>query len=210
MSAEQMYLLCFLVGFLFSLLSVLAQGLHLHLPGKHLPFHHHHGGGVHHGVPHGPHAHGHHEDSSSALNAGTLMAFLTWFGGTGYLLTHYAGFWMYVVFGLAVAAGFVGALIVFWFTAKFLFRHERELDPADYEMIGVLGRINSGIRAGGTGEIIFSQEGARRTCGARSEDGQAIPRGTDVVVMRYEKGLAYVRPMDHFSVESSRHDQHAH
>jgi len=59
--------------------------------------------------------------------------------------------------------------------------------------VGVLGHVTSGIHEGGTGEIVYSQEGARHTCGARSEDGSAIERGTEVVVTRYEKGLAYVR-----------------
>jgi hypothetical protein len=42
--------------------------------------------------------------------------------------------------------------------------------------------------------LIYSQEGTRRVAGARSEDGAAIPRGTEVIVTRYEKGIAYVRP----------------
>jgi hypothetical protein len=29
--------------------------------------------------------------------------------------------------------------------------------------------------------------------GARSDDGAAIPKGVEVVVTRYEKGIAYVR-----------------
>jgi hypothetical protein len=57
----------------------------------------------------------------------------------------------------------------------------------------VLGRVSSTIRAGGTGEIIFSQEGTRQTCGARSENGEALAHGTEVVVTRYEHGIAYVR-----------------
>ena len=40
-------------------------------------------------------------------------------------------------------------------------------------MIGVLGRLSSPIRPGGTGEMIYSQEGTRRVAGARSEDGSA-------------------------------------
>jgi hypothetical protein len=70
------------------------------------------------------------------------------------------------------------------------------MDPADYEMVGVLGRICSPIREGGTGELIYSQDGARKVSGARSEDGVAIAKGTEVVVTRYEKGIAYVRPWD--------------
>jgi len=60
-------------------------------------------------------------------------------------------------------------------------------------MVGVLGRVCSPIREGGTGEIIYSQAGTRRTCGARSEDGGAINKGEEVMVSRYEKGIAYVR-----------------
>ena len=33
----------------------------------------------------------------------------------------------------------------------------------------------------------------RRTCGARGEDGKAVAKGSEVVVTRYEKGIAYVR-----------------
>jgi hypothetical protein len=49
------------------------------------------------------------------------------------------------------------------------------------------------IREGGTGEIVFSQEGVRRVSGARSDDGRPIAKGSEVVVQRYEKGIAYVR-----------------
>ena len=60
-------------------------------------------------------------------------------------------------------------------------------------MISVLGTVSSSIREGGTGEILYSQVGTRRVCGARSEDGTAIAKGTEVVVTRYEKGIAYVQ-----------------
>ena len=56
-----------------------------------------------------------------------------------------------------------------------------------------LGKISSSIREGGTGEITYLQEGTRRACGARSEDGTAIAKGEEIVVTRYEKGIAYVR-----------------
>jgi hypothetical protein len=82
---------------------------------------------------------------------------------------------------------------VFWFLAKVLMAHESELDPADYRVEGVLGRLTLPIRAGGTGELVYSQAGTRRAAGARSEDGQAIPKGAEVIVTRYEKGIAYVR-----------------
>jgi hypothetical protein len=72
-------------------------------------------------------------------------------------------------------------------------RREASLNPADYDMVGVLGHLSLPIRAGGTGELVYSQEGTRRVTGARSEDGAAIPKGAEVMVTRYEKGIAYVR-----------------
>jgi len=179
------YLVCFVVGVTLSVLSFL--GGSLHLPHVHLH------------LPHGAHvAGGAHAASGTGsempfLNFGTITAFLAWFGGTGYLLTRYSSLVVAGVLTLAIVAGLVGAMIVFWFVAKLLLKHDRDLDPADYERVGVLGRISSPIRAGGTGEIIFSQEGTRQTCGARSENGEALPRGTEVIITRYEKGIAYVR-----------------
>jgi hypothetical protein len=89
--------------------------------------------------------------------------------------------------------GLAGAGIVFLFVAKVLISTEENLDPADYEMVGVLARVSSPIRAGGTGELIFTQGGTRHTCGARSEDGSPIQKGAEVVVTRFEKGIAYVQ-----------------
>ena len=70
------------------------------------------------------------------------------------------------------------------------------MDPSDYEMVGVLGQLTSAIREKGTGEMSFSQAGSRRSAPARSEDGAAIEKGVDVIVTRYDKGIAYVRRWD--------------
>jgi membrane protein implicated in regulation of membrane protease activity len=190
MTWANVYLVCFLFGFLLSMVAFFSGTAHLHVPHVHLPHVH---------VPHGPAAHGGgtaHGAEISPINFGTIAAFLAWFGGTGYLLTHYYAVWFLLALGLAAGSGTIGAAIVFWFLAKVLIASEQSLDPADYEMTGVLGRITNPIRAGGTGEIVFSQAGTRRTSGARSEDGSAIAKGTEVMVTRYEKGIAYVRVWD--------------
>ncbi len=75
-------------------------------------------------------------------------------------------------------------------------------------MTGVLAKVSDSIRdSNSTGEIIFSQTGARRAAAARSEDGSAIQRDTEVIVMRYERGIAYVRPFDEFDSSIERHGQ---
>jgi membrane protein implicated in regulation of membrane protease activity len=197
MTVADLYLICFVVGFLLSVVSFVFGNLHLHLPHLHLHFGHGHFHVPH--APTAPHSAGGHAVYSGdlpVLNFGTITAFLAWFGGIGYLLTVYSSWLATVSLLVAIFGGMIGAAIVFFMISKFLMKHDRPLDPADYEMVGVLGRVCSSIREGGTGELIYSQEGSRRTCGARSETRAAIPKGTEVVVTRYDKGIAYVRPWE--------------
>jgi membrane protein implicated in regulation of membrane protease activity len=189
MAWADFYLVCFVVGLAFSLLSLIAGGsrLHLHLPhfhihSAHLPVH---GGSL--------RADGGHGSHMSPFNFVTVTAFLAWFGGAGYLLTRYSGLWFAIAMGLAMLCGLAGAAIIFMFLTRVLISHEEVMDPADYDMVGVLGSVSSPIRAGGTGELIYSQAGTRRSCGVRAEDGAAIEKGTEVVVIRYQRGIAYVR-----------------
>jgi membrane protein implicated in regulation of membrane protease activity len=100
--------------------------------------------------------------------------------------------WHLIALGLAFLFGLTGAAVVFWFFGR-LVRAEHVMDPADYQMIGVLGRVTSVIREGGTGEIVYVQGGTRHAAGARSEDGSGLAKEEEVVVTRYEKGIAYVR-----------------
>lgn len=218
MTWANFYLVCFAVGFAFSLISFLGGGarwrFHLpHLPrgAGHIPIGGHAPVGAHvpvagHGVAHVPGA-GHAgqgitkgpvragtELSISPFNFATFTAFLAWFGGTGYLLTRYSSIWFVMGLGVAITSGLAGGGLVYLFLSKVLTSGEENMDPADYEMVGVLGRTSLPIREdGGTGEIIYSQAGTRRTCGARSEDGSAIAKGVEVVVTRYDNGIAYVR-----------------
>jgi len=192
MSWSEFYLICFLVGFGLSALALVAGSAHLHLP--HLHVHH----GIH--VPHG----GSHASNLPWFNFGTMAAFLAWFGGTGYLLERYSHVGFVVALGVATLSGLAAASVVFWFLARVLMAREAALDPADYEMVGVLGRISIPIRTGGTGELIYSQEGTRRVCGARSEENVAIPKGSEVLVTRYERGIAYVRPWQDPAAELER------
>lgn len=189
MTWSNVYLLCFLVGFGLSVISLLAGSVHLHLPHLHL-----------HTDFHGPHAHagggGHGGESIPWFNFSTMAAFLAWFGGTGYLLRHYYGVWYVATLIVATLAGIGGASLVFLFLAKVLMRRETQLEAIDYDMTGVLGKLSIGIRPGGTGELIYSQAGTRRVTGARSEDGAPISKGVEVMVTRYEKGIAYVRPWE--------------
>ncbi len=218
MTWADFYLICFAVGFLLSAVSFIAGGLHWHLHMPHFPDFGGHGDfGGHVDVGHAPAGHGagapdsatggdHAGEQSpvSPFNFVTLTAFLAWFGGTGFLITRFSSIWYALGLLIAMGAGLVGAAIVFLFLTRVLISHEENMDAADYEMVGVLGRISMPIRQGGTGEIIYSQAGTRRTCGARSENGSAIEKGAEIVVTRYDKGIAYVRLWEEMNNEEQK------
>jgi membrane protein implicated in regulation of membrane protease activity len=208
MTWADFYLTCFAVGFLLSAISFIAGGMRWQL---HLPHFPHAGGPALNGhavghvhapaanthAAHGTHAG--HDAPVSPFNFITLTAFLAWFGGTGYLITRFSSVWFALGLLIALGAGLFGAAIVFLFLTRVLISHEENMDAADYEMVGVLGRISMPIRENGTGEIIYSQAGTRRTCGARSEGGSAVGKGAEVIVTRYDKGIAYVRLWEEMS-----------
>jgi hypothetical protein len=187
MTWEGFYLICFLVGLIFSLISLLGGmghfGGQLHIP--HAPHFH---------VPHALHGAGIRTAVSGATvpwwNAFSMTVFLCWFGAAGYLLTRHGTF---VVLLLAALCGLAGGAIVFLFLTRVLLPHERELTADETAVVGAVGRVTSAIRADGTGEMVYQQLGAVRSAPARSEDGTAIARQEEVFVVRYEKGIAYVR-----------------
>jgi hypothetical protein len=193
MAWSDFYLLCFIVGFALSVLSFLAGAVHIHLPFRlHLPFHvAHHGGGAGGGAKASAHI--------PWLNMSTLLAFLAWFGGTGYILSTRSHLVALASLGFATLAGLVAGWLVFRFMLKLVRGGDSELVDADYRIEGSVGSISVPIRERGTGEVIFSLGGVRRGAGARSDDGKAIEKGAEVVIERYEKGIAYVRRWDEFT-----------
>jgi membrane protein implicated in regulation of membrane protease activity len=178
---DSFYLISFIVGLVFSLVSVVGGFAHLHIGHLHIG----HSAHLHtHGTPHG----------LSRVNGFTITAFLCWFGGAGYLLHRYSPFFASLILLLAALSGIAGATLLWTVLFKVLLPRERVLTSKDTEMTGVLAHVSDAIRdSNSIGEIIFSQTGARRASAARSDDGHAIERGAEVVVVRYERGVAYVR-----------------
>lgn len=190
------YLVCFLAGLMLSAVTLLGGmghfGGHVHIP--HAPHMH---------MPHAvhlPHAAGTGNGSVAQgaatvpwWNAFSIMIFLCWFGAAGYLLTKYGTFVAGVVLVLALIAGVAGGAIIFLFLTRVLMPHEHELTADETEIVGAVGRISAPIRDGGTGEIVYEQLGARISAPARSDDNAAIAKDEEVFVVRYDKGIAYVR-----------------
>ncbi len=195
MTWEIFYFTCFALGLVLCALSLITGGGHVH--GGHL-----HLGGHGHGHAPRPEARVNHASSSPAaishsispFNGFTLTAFLCWFGGTGYLLRTHSVFVAPLILLFATVSGLAGAGLIFWFLASVLLPRERALTAEETEITGVVGRVTGPLEPGRTGEILYSQLGVRRSAPARAEGGLRIARDAEVLVLRYEHGIAYVRP----------------
>jgi hypothetical protein len=204
-SAVDFYLICFIVGFALSLVSFAAGAMHMDvsqhvgdvMPGAHVggDLGSQVGGDVGSNAAAPAHYAGH-APSISPFNFSTLMVFLAWFGGAGALLVSQWHAGLIVSLAGSVASGLFGATLVFMFIVKVLLPHDASMSPRDYQLKGVVGSLTLGIREGGTGEIGYVQGGTRKLCAARGLDGAAIPTGTEVLVVRFDQGVAYVRRWD--------------
>jgi len=120
---------------------VLSGSFHLHLHGlHHVDFGHGHAD-FGHGAGDGGHG-----PEVSFLNFGTIAAFPRLVRRTGYILERYASIWFLLGIGIAFMSGLGGAALIFLFLAKVLVSKEENLNPADYDMVGVLARVSSSIR----------------------------------------------------------------
>lgn len=203
---EPLFLVCFLVGLCMTVLSlVLGLG---HLGGPHLGGPHLGHGASGHAIGHDGGAHGHAVTDAATMSSGflnftTVMTFVTWFGGVGYLVSHYTVLGGAASLIVAIVSGLGGGSIVALFITRVLERGQTEVFAADYRMPGTAANVTSTIYPGYAGEITYALAGSTQTAAARSVTGEAIARGTEVVVLKYERGVAYVDTWQHALGEGS-------
>ena len=196
---EAVFVFCFVFGLATSVLSFSIGALH----GADGPLgggHGHAGGDVSHGAGHAGDG-ADRTDGVSPLNPQTITAFLTFFGGIGYLLYESTGAAPALALVGATMAGLVGGAIIFLFLTRVLLASQRFVSPSGSRLDGTVAHVSAAIRPDGTGEIVFDRDGTRRSEGAKSATGEAIPIGAEVVIVRYERGLAFVEPWASYAGE---------
>ncbi len=201
---ETIFLACFAFGALFTLASVaLGMAGHgaAHIGNGHAAAHFGHAG-VHDGQPHAGEPNVLHHGGTAIphlplLNFSSVVGALTWFGAAGYLLLRLSAWALPAIVIGALLAGAIGWYLIARFLGLIL-AGEVEMDPDDYRLEGTVGQVTVSIPAGGTGEVVFSKVGARRSEAARGFGGAAIPRGQEVVITAYADGFATVQPWGEF------------
>jgi membrane protein implicated in regulation of membrane protease activity len=143
---------------------------------------------------------GHDAHWIAQLNVGSVLAFFTWFGGVAYLCRNAAGLPAVVSVAIGLGGGYLGGALVFKFV-RMLRSSGGVLDARTEQYSGRIARISSSIRAGGVGEIVYELNGVRQVSAARAANGEALPRGTDVLVLQRDRGMAIVESWTQDSAE---------
>ncbi len=137
------------------------------------------------------------------LNLYTILAFLFWFGLIGYVLHNLTNFGSLMALLGALGVGVVGAVLVNMVMSRLMGHDDGALDEGSSDLVGTLATVSLPIRAEGIGEVIYKKGATgRKSLGARSADGLAIPRDAEVVIVGYHKGIAQVQSWDSFLAES--------
>jgi len=187
------FVVCFLVGLGLSVVSFVSGLEHVNVFDR--VFHSHHG--------HGPRLKMK-RAKASPLNLAAITAFLVWFGGGGLLMERLTPLTMPLIVAGAAVIGAVGGSLINK-VINTLARNETTAESLT--MIGTIAKTTVPIREGdGTGEIVFTHQGTRQVAGARSDNGRAIDKGAEVIVTRYEKGIAYVATWDELTPRANQEE----
>lgn len=129
----------------------------------------------------------------SPLSPITIAAFVTSFGGVGIVTTQL--FNVRPEFSLiwAILGGFVTGGVVYLLYGRLLVGMQASSEVRTQELTGTVGQVTVPIPANGAGEITYIAKGSRISSSARSISGQAIPRGTLVIIEQIIGGTVIVR-----------------
>lgn len=181
---QNIYLLCFLVGLLFTLLSLFFG-------------HHHVGHGADSHIGTGGHAEAGYENSGmpgvSPFSPIIICCFLTAFGGFGIIFSDiHATSNVWVSLGLALFAAVLIASAVIWGLGLMFHKTQCSSEVRINTLVGATATVITPIPASGVGEIAYIQAGSRYTAPAREEKGRPVSNGQTVKIMRVSESQFFV------------------
>jgi hypothetical protein len=227
-----LFIACFLLGFLFFIVTALLGNLghghvHAHASVHHIAI----DGGAHHaGVSHTGHATAHgashaaHPDPAQQtggehhlgatlwtfLNPTAVMLFLLGFGFFGYVFHNVTNLLLPFTLILAAIGGVGLAAILLYLLSRVFGSAEANTVQDVSDRTGLLGKVSITIKENSIGEILYTSPGGmRKSVPARSIDGGPIARDQEVVVLNYMQGIAEVDTWEHFINEESTRDSQA-
>ncbi|HEX2924745.1 MAG TPA: NfeD family protein [Ruminiclostridium sp.] len=216
------YVVVFLVGVLYTLVSLVISGIsgafHAHgdFGGAHIHGHmgdgghmhggHIHGGHIHTEAAHSAHMHGHSESAGDGsnltnnifswlgilLNPLVAVSFLTVFGGMGIMGTRFFGWNPLIVLIVSLGAGIIISILLYNFVAKPIYRSENSTDASRENLIGIPAEVTTDILENGFGTIKYTVNSLRYTAPARHIENKPVKQGEKVFICKIENNIFFI------------------
>ncbi len=116
----------------------------------------------------------------SVFSSRIMAAFVTAFG-VGGVVARYYDLSHPAASGVGIASGVLMAGLVYQF-ARILYSQQASSELQMTRLVGRTAEVSVAIPANGVGQISLSVSGERTEHLARSKDGQAFPRGSEVTI----------------------------
>jgi membrane protein implicated in regulation of membrane protease activity len=192
------YLVLFLIGFCFAVVSFILSGLGYF--GGHLTGMDTHGFNIgnHHIDIGNSDASGHASGDSSDANISpvstiTIAMFITAFGGIGFILQQIPGGSLMLSLPLAFISGFAIAGAAFYVLYRLFKATQTNSNYSRESLLGLEAEVITSIPSDGLGEIAYITKGSRSNAPARSEEHNAIPTHSIVRMTKIVGNIFYVR-----------------
>jgi hypothetical protein len=131
----------------------------------------------------------------SPLSPITVATFITTFGGVGVLASSVFTLDPRLGLLLAVGSALGTAGIMYLVVSQFLVRSQASSEMHRSELLGMQAEVTVPIGEASPGQISYVTKSGRMSSMARSVDGNAIPRGQFVTIVRIIGPQALVKPL---------------
>lgn len=133
------------------------------------------------------------DESISPFSIRTILIFLTFFGGIGYVCFN-AGLTSYVALAISTIAGILAAWVVYM-VLKYLASQSGTAHWKANDTIGNEADVSVSIKPGSVGEVSFLMRGQHVSYLARSNETTVIPNGSRVRIVDAKEGELIVEPI---------------
>jgi membrane-bound ClpP family serine protease len=123
----------------------------------------------------------------------TIAMFITSFGGVGFILQQFPGSNLLINLPLALVSGLAIAGLAFYILYKIFSMTQASSNYSRESVLDLEAEVITSIPANGIGEIAYTAKGSRFSAPARSEEQDAIPRHTIVRMTKVVGNIFYVR-----------------
>lgn len=141
-------------------------------------------------------------ESVSFLNPALILAFITLFSASGYVLEFITSFTSVTIIIISLVVAFILDTLLNVFVLIPLSSAEESLSYTEESLKGRVGKIIIPVPIDGFGEILIESKSGMISKTAASYENEIIKEGQQVLVIEVENGVLYVVPyendLDHY------------